>query len=204
VKSQLLPLQVGSPCAGTGQALHIDPHELVLSLGRHTPLQSCLPPGHWPMHEVPGARHLPKQSTLPPVHSPPHMPFGQVALPPSGGSHGLHDWPQVAGSVSETQALSQAWKPGLQVRPQVVPSQVAAIALAGTGQGSQRPPQVATARSLTHALLQLCLPTPQPLSTGGRTSTPNPSVSSGVSVTGPSVGSPPPCPPPGLPASEPA
>ena len=59
------------------------------------------------------------------------------------GGHGEHEAPQVAGLVSETQAPPHAWKPALQVDPQVVPLQLT-VALAGAGHGEHEAPQLAT------------------------------------------------------------
>jgi hypothetical protein len=41
----------------------------------------------------------------------------QVAAPPWGGAHAVHDVPHDAGEWSSAQAPLQAWKPAAQVKP---------------------------------------------------------------------------------------
>jgi hypothetical protein len=61
-KPHAVPLQLAFPFAGTGQAVHKDPHELVEAELTQLPLQSCVPAGH------PAS---PPASELPPTHDPP-------------------------------------------------------------------------------------------------------------------------------------
>ena len=56
----------------------------------------------------------------------------QVAVAFAGGWHGLHDEPQVAGLLFETQVVPHRWNPGLHVEPHLVPSQVATEFAGGT------------------------------------------------------------------------
>ena len=86
-------------------------------------------------------------------------------------AHGVHDTPQLATSLSLRQAPVQAWKLELQTRPQLVESQVAEAALAGTGHGVQLVvPQVVTSLLSAQPSLHTCWLTPQvmPASTGVR------------------------------------
>jgi hypothetical protein len=65
----------------------------------------------------------------------------QVALPLVGAVQAVHEVPQVAMALFETQAPLQLCVPVLQVNPHVVPSQVA-VAPLGAVQGVQRLPQL--------------------------------------------------------------
>jgi len=68
----------------------------------------------------------------------------QVALPLSGGAgQAVHEAPQDATLVFETQALPHWWKPAAQTEPQLVPLQVA-TPLAGATHAVQLLPQLAT------------------------------------------------------------
>lgn len=63
-------------------------------------------------------------------------------MPLVGTAHGVHELPQVAVLVLDAHAPLQACNPELQVKPQLVPSQVATL-LAGGLQGVHEAPQVA-------------------------------------------------------------
>jgi hypothetical protein len=58
------------------------------------------------------------------------------------------------------QAPAHSFWPVGQLPPQAVPSQVA-VPPAGTGQGTQAEPQLATSLLATHCPVQLCVPGPQ-------------------------------------------
>jgi hypothetical protein len=94
-----------------GDALHgwqVGPQKLTSSTATQLPLQFCFPAGHTLLHAIPMAMHLPAQIWVPPGHSLPQLIPSQVALPPVGTGHGaLHEPPQLATSVSETQASAQ-------------------------------------------------------------------------------------------------
>jgi hypothetical protein len=69
VKPQLVPSQVAMLAfAGTGQAEHIVPHESMLAFGWHSPKQSCVPDGHWPLHASPTAMQTPPHGFVPGPH----------------------------------------------------------------------------------------------------------------------------------------
>jgi hypothetical protein len=93
VKPQLVPLQVGVAFATAGHALHEAPHEFVLELLRHWPLQLCVPPGQTPLQAWPFGMQSLAQSLYPPGHTAPHAPPVQVALPPVGTEQGVHEAP---------------------------------------------------------------------------------------------------------------
>ena len=77
---------------------------------------------------------------------------------PHGPSQGRSQPPQCSELLEVlTHSSPHRVKPGLQAKPQAAASQVA-VALAGTGQGVQAAPQVATLLLLTHASLQTCWP----------------------------------------------
>ena len=52
---------------------------------------------------------LPLHGVVPEGHMIPHIVPSQVALPPTGGAQGSQELPQVAGSLSLTQASLQRW-----------------------------------------------------------------------------------------------
>jgi hypothetical protein len=122
-----VPLQL-APVApvGTGQGVHELPHELTESLARHWPSQLCVAPVHMFMHAVPSGMQVPAHSCLPAGHAPPQRPPLQVAVPPAGAGQGVHELPQVAGSLSLTQRPSHRCEPGLQVTVHVPDTHAAA------------------------------------------------------------------------------
>ena len=75
----------------------------------------------------------------------------QVAVPFGSVGQGEQEEPQLLTLEFESQALPQAWKVALQVKPQLEPSQVA-VAFAGVTQGVQALPQVLGSVSSAHAL----------------------------------------------------
>jgi hypothetical protein len=95
---------------GRGQVAHDDvPHEFTLSFAAQTPAQLCVPGEHMPAQAIAMSMQPPLQSFLPGGQLPPHDPPVQVALPPAGAAHAVHELPQVAGLVSSTQRPSQRW-----------------------------------------------------------------------------------------------
>jgi hypothetical protein len=67
---------------GTGQAVHDDPQELTLVLEAQVPLQSCVPPGHWPLQAALLSMQFPAQACCPEGQLTPQVPAWQVADPP--------------------------------------------------------------------------------------------------------------------------
>jgi hypothetical protein len=109
VKPQLVPSQVGAPFVGVAHGVHDDvPHELGLVLGWHVPEQSWLPLGQTPEHDAPLAMQAPAHSFIPDGQVPPHVVPSQVAVPPVGTGHAVHDVPQPAVLVLATHALPHA------------------------------------------------------------------------------------------------
>src|SRR5437868_3815111 len=86
-------LQVAIPLGGAGQGAHEPPHELTELSSAHSPLQSWVPAGHWPMHDCPIGRHEPTHSLRSAGQVPLHEVPSQVAVPPTGALHGVQDWP---------------------------------------------------------------------------------------------------------------
>jgi hypothetical protein len=150
LRSHLVPSQVAVALGEVGQEVHdVVPQELTLLLSRHSLLHRWEP-----------ARQV--KSQLVPSH---------VACPFIGGLQGMHEVPQLAGSLFDTQlplqscvptghTPSQAIASGMhaplqilvfagQVAPQLVPSQVAEPPV-GTGQGVQPTPQLAVSVFLAH------------------------------------------------------
>jgi hypothetical protein len=77
------------------------------------------------------------------LHVNPHELPSHVAVAFAGGVQAVHEVaPQVAVLLLDAQLLPQAWKKALQVKPHIVPLQVA-TPLAGTAHGVQEAPQVA-------------------------------------------------------------
>jgi hypothetical protein len=93
---------------GTGHGVHELPHEFTFMLSAHTPPQSWVPLAHLPMQAWLLGTQTPLQAIWPVGQVPPHIPSTQVALPPVGSGHAVHDEPQVAGLVSLTHVLLQA------------------------------------------------------------------------------------------------
>lgn len=62
----------------------------------------------------------------------PHCVPSHVAVAFAGGWHGVHELPQLAGLLFETQAVPHRWKPELHTEPHLVPSQVAVEFAGGT------------------------------------------------------------------------
>jgi hypothetical protein len=79
-------------------------------------------------------------------------------LPPTQADPAGQVWLQVLGLVHIS---PERRKPGLQMKSQITPLQVA-TELAGTGQGTQLPPQVARLWLETQVPAQACCPLPQP------------------------------------------
>ena len=107
----VVPSQAALPFMGLAQGVQLTPQELRLMLLTHMPLQLCVPPGHTPLQARFTAMQAPAHSLRPAGQAPPHEVPSQVALPPVGTGHGVHDMPHDIGSLLLGQALPQAWKP---------------------------------------------------------------------------------------------
>ena len=85
--------------AGAVQALQPTPQKEVLVSAWHTPLQLCVPVGQVPLHAIVFAMQAPLHSLLPLKQAGTHARPSQVADPPVGVWHAVHDvGPQVATS----------------------------------------------------------------------------------------------------------
>ena len=94
---------------GTGQGLHWVPHELTLELSAHRPLQSCVPVGQTPLHDMLEGMQAPTHSFWLVGHMPPQLVPSQVAVPPTGAVQGVQDMLQVSALLLLTQATPQMW-----------------------------------------------------------------------------------------------
>ena len=94
----LVQLVLAAP-TGAGQGVHEAPQEVAAVSEAQTPLQLCVPAGQVPQTAV-ASMQAPLQSFCVPGHVPPQIPAVQVAVPPVMVGHGVHEVPQLAGSVS--------------------------------------------------------------------------------------------------------
>jgi hypothetical protein len=84
---------------GAGQGVHEVPHDAARVSEAQMPLQLCVPVGQPPQTDE-ASMHSPLQSFCVPGQLPPQTPAVQVAVPPVMAGHGVHEVPQLAGSVS--------------------------------------------------------------------------------------------------------
>jgi len=133
VKPQEVPSHVAMPEAGGWQGEQLEPQVATLVLETQAPLH-----GWYPVSQ--------RKAQAPALH---------CAVACSGGTQGVQLVPQEPMLSSRRHSSRQAWLPGGQVEvvPQVVPSQVAAV-LGVVGQGVQRVPQWAALSLLTQTPLQ--------------------------------------------------
>jgi hypothetical protein len=107
-KEQVPLVQTGVALAGGRQGLQLS--QKLTSLGSmQSPLQFFCPPAHTLLQGSLREMHLPEQIWVLGGHCVPHIVPSQVALPPEGSGHALHEAPHVAGSLSLTHASSQRW-----------------------------------------------------------------------------------------------
>jgi hypothetical protein len=105
MEPQLLPLQVAVAFAGVGHMVQdVEPHDVTLVFDWHVPEQSCAPAAQTPMQDCACGIQMPAHSLEPPGQAPPHDVPSQVAVPPVGTGHAVHDAPQLDTLVLETQA----------------------------------------------------------------------------------------------------
>jgi hypothetical protein len=111
VKPQTPFSQVALALAGTVHGVHEVPHEFTSVSGAQVPLHRWRPAGHMPAQGMPGGRQalLVGHSDVPVGQVPPHVVPSQLAVPPVGAMHAVHDVPQFAGSMFDTQASPQRW-----------------------------------------------------------------------------------------------
>lgn len=122
-----VPLHVAVPLDGVGHGVHDEPQVATAELETQVPLHRCWPAGqrHWPPLQVCGAAHLvshspqfalslwvstqaPLQSLAEPWHDVPHRVPSQVAAPPVGAGHSVHEVPHELVEALETQAPPQS------------------------------------------------------------------------------------------------
>jgi hypothetical protein len=89
VNPHCTPSQVAVPCAGATQGVQELPQLPTAPFGRQVPLQSWLPPGQSPAHDIVcGAQAVP-HSRLPLGQVAPQLTPSQVAAAPVGTKQGL-------------------------------------------------------------------------------------------------------------------
>lgn len=99
VNPQVVPSQVAVALGTAEQGTQDNPQVLALVFCWQVPLQSWVPVGHTPMQTWPVGMQLPAQSLLPVAQVPPQTVPSQVAVPPTGTGHAVHDEPHEARSV---------------------------------------------------------------------------------------------------------
>jgi hypothetical protein len=99
---------VGDAPSTAGQGVQLAPHELTLVSERQRPLQLWEPLGQFPMHAWPSGMQALAHGFLPAPQLAPHAVPSQVAVPPAGAAHAVHDEPQLAVDVFETHMPLQA------------------------------------------------------------------------------------------------
>jgi hypothetical protein len=75
------------------------PHEFGLVSGEQTPVQLWEPVAHWPWQADAESIQAPLQSFCVAGQLPPQTPAVQVAVPPVIAGQGVHEVPQLAGSL---------------------------------------------------------------------------------------------------------
>ncbi len=78
-------------------------------LDTQLPLQSWVPSGQTPPHDLPASRQTPAQGVVPPGHFEPHMVPSQVASPPVGALHAVQAVPQLAGLSLRRHCVPHRW-----------------------------------------------------------------------------------------------
>jgi hypothetical protein len=86
--------------SGAGHGAHKVPQEFGLVLEAQTSLQMCDPAGQSPPQAIAESMQAPLQSFCPAGQVPPHPPAEHVAAPPVMAGQGVHEIPQLPGSVS--------------------------------------------------------------------------------------------------------
>jgi hypothetical protein len=86
--------------SGDGHGAHRVPQEFELVSDAHTSLQLCVPLGQSPPQATAESMQAPMQSFCPAGQLPPQTPAEQVAVPPVMDGQGMHELPQLAGSIS--------------------------------------------------------------------------------------------------------
>jgi hypothetical protein len=142
---QVPPVQAPAPFeTGAGQAVQRVPHVAAAVSDEQMPLQLWVPVGHVPLHARLAAMQAPAQSCWPDGHVEPHERPSQVALPPVGTGHAVHDVvPQLEVRALLTQApvpAGQRWKPFLHMMPHA-PFEQTAVPLASVGHFVHDAPQ---------------------------------------------------------------
>ncbi len=99
VQAPLVHALLDAP-AGSGQAVHRVPQEFGLVSAAHKPLQLWVPAGHCPAQGAAASTQAPLHNFCVAGQVPPQTPAVQVVVPPVTAGHGVHEVPQLAGSVS--------------------------------------------------------------------------------------------------------
>ena len=117
-----MPLQDAAPLVvGDGQAEQRSPQEPTSPFGWQMPLQLCLPDAQVPPQAAAASMHAPLHSCIPVGQTDAHASPLQVALPPVGTGHAVHDVvPHVALSALLTHfaGVPHRWYPVLHISTQ--------------------------------------------------------------------------------------
>ena len=136
---------------------------LTSASGWQTPPEQLPPWQLWPqLPQLSGSdvvwTQAPEHMVVVPVQVKPHDEPLQVAVALAGGTHGVHDVPQLLVLVFDEQVPLQLWKPVLQVNPHALPSQVALALLGGVHAAHDVAPQLLVLLFDAQAPLQLWKP----------------------------------------------
>jgi len=89
VNPHLVPSQVAVPCAGGTHGVQDMPHVATAVSGWQLPLQSWLPVGQSPPHDIAAVTQAPAHSLVSLGQVAPQDVPSQVAVPPVGATQGL-------------------------------------------------------------------------------------------------------------------
>jgi len=149
-------LHVAAPLlTGAEHAEQLVPQVATAVLAAQMPLQLCVPVGHVLLQARLVAMQAPLQSCMPLGQLAPQLRPSQVADPPWGTAHAVHDVvPQLATSVLLTQAPvpdGHWWWPVAHMIPHVPPWQTA-VPLGSPGQAVQLDPHAVASVLAAHLL----------------------------------------------------
>jgi hypothetical protein len=162
VRPQVVPLHeaLDAP-VGSGHVVHeVAPHELTLVFRSQRPPHGWLPTSHVPLQAAAVSMQAPRQSFLLAGHETPHAPLVQVADPPVGTPHAVHETPQVAVAASLEHTPLHRWKPAAHFNVHV-PEAQSGEPLAPAAQATHAAPHAVASSSFAQDVApHLCEPAP--------------------------------------------